>query len=65
MQSNTPRAPLELILEELGVGLERIRRSVRAKLFGKPADFEANVASRARYSVVRMTKGEPKKGQVK
>jgi hypothetical protein len=65
MQSNTPRTPLELVLEELGIGLEQIRRSVKASLFGKPTDFQANLSSRVRYSVVRMTKGEPKKGKAK
>jgi hypothetical protein len=63
MQSNTPRARFDLVLEELGVGLERIRRSVKAKLFGKSADAASNVSSRVRYSVVRMTRSEAKNGK--
>jgi hypothetical protein len=64
MQSTTPkRDPLELVLEELGIELERIRRSVKAKLFGKPAAPETNASSRVRYSVQRITKGEPKNGK--
>jgi len=63
MQSNTPRTPLELVLEELGVGLDRIRRSVKAKLFGKPVDCASNLSSRVRYTVVRVAKGEAKNGK--
>lgn len=66
MDSGSPqRKPFDLILEELGIGLERIRRSVKAKLFGKPAEFESNASPRVRYTVVRMTKGKHEKGNAK